>query len=112
MDPFGIALSILLGLLIGSFAISIFLVTTLGMFDRMRICRWTAWIHQWSTWGEPYSGTQTRETGHFGDVRSYPVVVQSRVCKRCGAVDHRIENADVKIADLLRASERSRPHGE
>lgn len=99
MDPLGAALGIVIGLILTS----IFVLAQLKIIKLFQICRGLWPFHVWSKWGAPYNGTQTRQTGNFGETRTYPVVVQSRWCTRCGAAEHRIENVDVKLAELARA---------
>lgn len=104
MDPLGSALGILIGLFLSSLVI----LAALGIFKLLKFCRGIWPLHVWSKWGAPYNGTQTRSNGEFGHISTFPVVVQSRWCSRCGAVEHRIEDVDVKLAELARVLEQDR----
>jgi hypothetical protein len=48
------------------------------------------WYHKYGDWSKPFQSEQQRETGSFGSIRTYPVVVQQRICNMCGHVDARI----------------------
>ncbi len=100
MDPLGAALGIVIGLILTS----IFVLAQLKIIKLFQVCRGLWPFHVWSRWGSPYNGTQTRPNGEFGHISTFPVMVQSRWCVRCGAVEHRIENVDVKLADVAQSA--------
>jgi hypothetical protein len=48
------------------------------------------WYHKYGDWSKPFQSEQQRATGSFGQIRTYPVAIQQRVCSACGHVDARI----------------------
>lgn len=41
-------------------------------------------FHNWSKWSLPFPSTYRKAMGNFGDSVTVPVVIQKRVCKKCG----------------------------
>ena len=57
-------------------------------------------IHKYSKWSQPFNTIDARKYGNFGDFHHVNVVMQSKVCCKCGKIKSIIIR-DGKIDDEI-----------